>query len=192
MWRKKKKTTFPRIETEGSLGRIKYKYFQFPFFFYYKVNWNVDACQSTACSFLIWDVYLWWLEMCHCCIDATFSPDWQHLHSIPHISIFPQAFCCNKRELSSLPLPTMSINAILRYALYLGMSSLSEWHSHNRGLWNLSFCTLHICFLLLDMHQPWCSDSRHKLVSMWGRLCSLRACERLHTQMLSCTSFFFQ
>lgn len=130
--------------------------------------------------------------MCHCSFDATFSPDWQRLRSVPHMSIFPQAFCCNKRVLSSLPLPTMSINAILRYALYLGMSSLSKWHSHNRGLWNRSFFfTLHrLKFFSLICINPGVLIRDTTWVSMWGRLCSLRACERLHTQMLSCTSFF--
>lgn len=50
-----------------------------------------------------------------------------------------------------------------------------KWHSHNRGLWNLSFCTLHIYFLLLDMHQPWCFDSRHKVSFNVRQPTSMRA-----------------
>lgn len=134
--------------------------------------------------------------MCHCSFDATFSPDWQHLRSAPHMSIFPQAFCCNKRvAFSSLPLPTMSINATSRHALHSGMSSLSEWRSHRRGLRSLSLSALRgFEFFPLTMHPPpWCSGSRRD-VSLDARrtLRPIRACEGLHTQMLSCTSFFFQ
>lgn len=112
--------------------------------------------------------------MCHCSFDATFSPDWQHLRSIPHMSIFPQAFCCNKRALSSLPLPTMSINAILRYALHLGMSSLSEWRSRHRGPWNLSLSPLRrFKFFSLICIHPRCSDSRRDV--------SLDARQALHS-----------
>lgn len=108
----------------------------------YKLNGNVDVCQSTACLFLIWDAYLRWLEMCHCSFDATFSPDWQDLLSVALMSIFHQAFCYNKRLLLSLPWPGVSIKAILRYALSMGMSSLSKWHLYDCGQWNRCFSNL--------------------------------------------------
>lgn len=80
-------------------------------------------------------MHVYFLFQMHICGDWKFAiaASVSHFYligsvSVAHMSIFPQAFCYNMRTLSSLPLPTMSIKAVLCYALQLCMSSLIKWH----------------------------------------------------------------